>query len=67
MTETTLNLKPPLDPFKELKISNNDILYQIEERSPCSKCKKSRKFFCYNCYLPVGVLASGALPNVEVC
>lgn len=67
MTETTITIKESrTDPFEKLKISNNDILNQVEERSPCPKCRKSRKFFCYSCYVPVDRLA-GILPNVEVC
>lgn len=65
MTEKEFNLTSRVDPFINLKISDNDILNQINERSPCSKCRKSRKFFCYSCYVPVDTLA-GILPKVEV-
>lgn len=66
--ERGLNLTESLeriDPFKNLIIADNDFLNQIKERSPCSKCRKSRKFFCYTCYIPVDKL-DGLLPNVEV-
>lgn len=65
MTETGFNETSRVDPFSNLKISNNDILNEIDERSPCSKCRKSRKFFCYSCYVPVEKLAD-ILPYVEV-
>lgn len=32
-------------------------------RTPCPKCGASRKIFCYDCYLPVGV-PDEALPRV---
>lgn len=54
------------DPFEKLKISSNEFLQRIEERSPCPKCNKSRKFFCYTCYVPVISDKDGVLPNVEV-
>ncbi|KAJ4427653.1 hypothetical protein ANN_25301 [Periplaneta americana] len=41
------------DPFEGLKIGNWMILDEVNERQPCLKCKKSRKYFCYNCYIPV--------------
>lgn len=66
MTETDLNgTSFRDDPFVKLKISDNDFLNHVEDRSPCSKCRKSRKFFCYSCFVPVDGLAS-KLPNVEV-
>ncbi|XP_037028911.1 tRNA-uridine aminocarboxypropyltransferase 1 [Bradysia coprophila] len=66
MTETELNGTASRDnPFAKLKILDNDFLNQIEDRFPCSKCRKSRKFFCYSCFVPVDRLAN-RLPNVEV-
>jgi hypothetical protein len=53
------------DPFKDLKIKNWMILDDISERQPCIKCKKSRKYFCYNCYIPVQSL-QGHVPVVKV-
>lgn len=52
-------------PFEGMKISNKDILQKVEERSPCSKCHKSRKYFCYSCFIPVDDLI-GKLPNIKV-
>ncbi|KAJ6637705.1 tRNA-uridine aminocarboxypropyltransferase 1 [Pseudolycoriella hygida] len=66
MTENGFNSAASrVDPFKKLKIADNDFLNQIEGRSPCPECRKSRKFFCYSCYVPVERL-NGALPNVEL-
>ena len=53
------------DPFKDLKIKNWMILEDISERQPCIICKKSRKYFCYNCYIPVQSL-QGHVPLVKV-
>ncbi|XP_011499523.1 PREDICTED: DTW domain-containing protein 1 isoform X2 [Ceratosolen solmsi marchali] len=40
-------------PFHQLQIDNANCLNTIEGREICEKCYKSRKFFCYSCYLPV--------------
>jgi hypothetical protein len=53
------------DPFKDFKIKNWMILEDISERQPCVMCKKSRKYFCYNCYIPVQSL-QGHVPIVKV-
>lgn len=38
-------------PFVNMKISNNEFLKEIDGRQVCPKCNKSRKFFCYTCYV----------------
>ena len=53
------------EPFKDLKISNWEILGDVSERQPCQVCKKSRKYFCYNCYIPVPDLQEH-VPKVKV-
>lgn len=53
------------DPFKDFKIKNWMILEDISERQPCVMCKKSRKYFCYNCYIPVQSL-QGHVPIVKL-
>lgn len=53
------------DPFQFMKIDDNHFLNGINSRSPCIKCHKSRKFFCYNCYLPVAELQAN-LPKVKL-
>ncbi|XP_012143570.2 tRNA-uridine aminocarboxypropyltransferase 1 [Megachile rotundata] len=40
-------------PFRHLKITDAGILDTIEGRKICERCYRSRKFFCYSCYLPV--------------
>lgn len=54
------------DPFLYLKIDDTSILDSIDSRRPCTKCCKSRKYFCYTCYVPVEDL-QGKLPVVKVC
>lgn len=40
-----------MNPFDGLNISDNwRQLFNINERQPCRKCSKSRKYFCYTCY-----------------
>lgn len=53
------------DPFEFMKINNNKFLNDIDGRSSCTECNKSRKFFCYTCYLPVADLES-KLPKVNL-
>ncbi|XP_067014530.1 tRNA-uridine aminocarboxypropyltransferase 1 [Anabrus simplex] len=53
------------DPFKDLKIADTAILDDIDQRSLCPKCKKSRKYFCYTCYVPVEAL-EGRVPVVKL-
>lgn len=52
-------------PFQHMKIDDNSILNNIEGRSSCMKCGKSRKFFCYTCYLPISDLC-GKLPRIDL-
>jgi len=44
------------NPFQGLQIASTDPLNELTERQPCPKCAKSRKFFCYNCYVAVAPL-----------
>lgn len=53
------------NPFEFMKIDDNKFLKSIDGRMPCPKCKKSRKFFCYTCYVPVHGLES-RLPKVQL-
>ncbi|XP_062615440.1 tRNA-uridine aminocarboxypropyltransferase 1-like [Saccostrea cucullata] len=41
------------NPFQALKISSSEFLNTLEKRSICPKCLKSRKFYCYNCFVPL--------------
>lgn len=53
------------NPFDFMKIDDNQFLESIDGRMACSKCKKSRKFFCYTCYVPVPGLEN-QLPKVKL-
>ncbi|RHZ90038.1 hypothetical protein Glove_9g68 [Diversispora epigaea] len=46
------NLK--FSPFDSLKISSIKSLQAMNERDSCPICKKSVKFYCYICFVPVG-------------
>ena len=52
-------------PFENLIIDNCDILETIEERTACENCCKSRKYFCYTCYIPVTPLKN-LIPKIQV-
>ncbi|KAH8338540.1 hypothetical protein KR059_008404 [Drosophila kikkawai] len=54
-------------PFVGMRISDHTILDTIEGRHNCRLCHRSRKFFCYNCYIPVGELAeTEVLPRLKL-
>ncbi|XP_053601415.1 tRNA-uridine aminocarboxypropyltransferase 1 [Plodia interpunctella] len=40
-------------PFEGMMIADAAALAALEGRSPCTKCGKSRMYFCYTCYVPV--------------
>lgn len=68
MTDPANN--PPADvsvenPFIGMHILDTAFLQDVQGRSPCVRCSKSRKFFCYHCYLPVAELA-GKVPFVKL-
>nr|XP_023014124.1 DTW domain-containing protein 1 [Leptinotarsa decemlineata] len=52
-------------PFQGMNIADNSILNMLEGRQPCPKCGKSRKFYCYSCYVPIAEL-EGKLPFVKL-
>lgn len=51
-------------PFENLKISDSRILNTLEGRRKCELCYKSRKFFCYTCYVPV--IDNSYFPRVKL-
>lgn len=53
------------NPFEGLCISDNSVLNSLEGRHPCPQCGKSRKYFCYSCYVPIAEL-EGKLPKIKV-
>lgn len=53
------------NPFEYMAIDDNQFLTQISGRSACPKCGKSRKFFCYTCYVAINEL-NGRLPTVQL-
>lgn len=53
------------NPFLDMKIDDTKILNELKGRSPCPLCKKSRKYFCYTCYVPIEEL-EGRIPTIKV-
>ena len=53
------------DPFAGLNVTCGDFLEEVGDRSFCPKCKKSRKYYCYSCCVPVEDL-QGRIPTVQV-
>jgi len=53
------------EPLSRLKTSPYDALEALTGRSHCHLCNKSRKFFCYNCCVPVPELC-GRLPRLAL-
>ncbi|XP_039494547.1 tRNA-uridine aminocarboxypropyltransferase 1 [Drosophila santomea] len=52
-------------PFVHMRIADHSVLDTIEGRHNCHLCNRSRKFFCYSCYVPVGELEE-LLPRLEL-
>ncbi|XP_005089263.2 tRNA-uridine aminocarboxypropyltransferase 1 isoform X2 [Aplysia californica] len=52
-------------PFPGAKIADSSFLDASSERSQCSKCLKSRKYYCYNCFIALPNIAS-RLPHVKL-
>lgn len=54
------------NPFEGMKISENwKMLSLVKGRTMCPKCKKSRKYFCYTCYIAVTELKD-IVPKVKL-
>ncbi|GLG92855.1 Uncharacterized protein GBIM_00411, partial [Gryllus bimaculatus] len=53
------------NPFRDLRIDDVSFLDDIDNRSQCINCKKSRKYFCYTCYVPVEAL-NGRIPQLKL-
>ncbi|KAL3282901.1 hypothetical protein HHI36_006059 [Cryptolaemus montrouzieri] len=53
------------NPFEGMIIEDSSLLSELEGRQPCPKCNKSRKFYCYTCYIPIKNL-EGLLPQVKL-
>jgi hypothetical protein len=39
--------------MSKFRIDSTEILDLIEERIKCERCQKSRRFYCYTCYIPM--------------
>ncbi len=39
--------------LEKLKLASFEALDELSERKDCPKCNCSRKFFCYDCYIPL--------------
>ena len=53
------------NPFPDLNISSADFLDKLEGRQKCPRCERSRKFFCYSCYVPLRG-TEDKIPHVKV-
>lgn len=51
--------------FKNMKISDASFLNDLDGRSACSVCGKSRKYFCYTCHIPLANIAD-KIPKIRV-
>ncbi|ESO86453.1 hypothetical protein LOTGIDRAFT_129117 [Lottia gigantea] len=54
------------NPFPELKIDDFSFLNSTEKRERCSKCNRSRKYYCYTCYKPVNDFIADRIPKVKL-
>lgn len=53
------------NPFENMKITDSNFLEEVDGRMNCEKCKKSRKYFCYTCYLALPIF-SERVPKVSL-
>jgi len=49
--------------FDSFQISDVELLDSVHQRTPCPKCSKSYKYFCYKCYLPMET-TKGIIPRL---
>uniref|UniRef100_A0A8C5MCG6 tRNA-uridine aminocarboxypropyltransferase 1 n=1 Tax=Leptobrachium leishanense TaxID=445787 RepID=A0A8C5MCG6_9ANUR len=63
---TTASLENDL--LQMLQISSHDVLAAAQKkgRSKCPKCKGSRMFYCYTCYVPVESVPTEEIPHVKL-
>ena len=67
-TEQLRRIKPSdniINPFANMTIQDSSFLDDIDDRSACVKCSKSRKYFCYTCYVPLPSIAD-RIPSLQV-
>ena len=53
------------NPFPHLKVTSAKSLDDLEGRTNCPKCGRSRMWYCYTCYVPVAEVAE-KIPNIKV-
>ncbi|CAL4106611.1 unnamed protein product, partial [Meganyctiphanes norvegica] len=53
------------NPFENMQIADSSFLEEVDGRVNCEKCNKSRKYFCYTCYVALPVFAD-RLPKVSL-
>jgi hypothetical protein len=63
--KNTLRADVSFNAFEGKVVASNDFLDQVEGRTRCPNCMKSRKFFCYTCYIPMPSIES-RLPKINV-
>ncbi|XP_031562605.1 DTW domain-containing protein 1-like isoform X2 [Actinia tenebrosa] len=52
--ECSSKIESKLNPFSDMKLASFEALNNVERRA-CAKCKSSRKYYCYKCYVVVGI------------
>ena len=55
-------------PLENLRLASQAVLERAQKqgRSSCPRCKSSRMFYCYTCYIPVETVPTGEIPVVKV-
>lgn len=53
------------NPFAKMKITDASFLNDLDGRTSCPQCEKSRKYFCYTCYIPMPNIAN-KIPQINV-
>nr|XP_020645744.1 DTW domain-containing protein 1 isoform X2 [Pogona vitticeps] len=55
-------------PLENLRLASQAVLERAQKqgRSSCPRCKSSRMFYCYTCYIPVETVPTGEIPVVKL-
>ncbi|KAJ3592909.1 hypothetical protein NHX12_005247 [Muraenolepis orangiensis] len=66
-TDSSITHKPVVQPLHGLQLASHAVLEKAQQwgRLNCSKCGRSRMFFCYTCYSLVGV-SQQEIPSIKL-
>ncbi|NWI89595.1 DTWD1 protein, partial [Pitta sordida] len=56
------------NPLKKLQLASQEVLEKAKKsgRSKCPRCRSSRMFYCYTCFVPVETVPTKEIPTVKL-